>query len=783
MSTTHDARLFLAAAAAWGCAAAVATGHSVAATVVVGAPLLVGVLAAIVLARERMRGGRSRRASPRAAGVRRRWGGVLNQAVVVAVSAAASCAVASADALAEAASASAMASAREVEATVRVAGDPRPQGGDGGWMVPTIVTGWRATCSREPCAAGAGGELTVVLAEPAGRGERVVVRGVVDAKEGHEPVMWRPETVAREPPDALTRWRRAFADATAGLDVSDRGLLRGMVIGDTSAMPPSQVAAMRTAGLAHLTAVSGAHFAAVLGVVTWALGSLAAGRRTRACVVLGVAVWLAAIVGGDPSVVRALAMAVAVALGLAWGRPARGAAALAASVACLVVLDPSLAASFGFAMSVAAVASIVLWAPVIARRLARCLPPRLARVTSVPVAAYAAVLPVLVIIDPAITPYAVPTNVLAGAAVLPVMVMGIAALAVAPASVEVAAGLAHVAAVPLGAIDALATAAAEAPGSRLAWPPGLGGAALAAGAVLAAAVATGVEGTGAARRVRLAAGILAVALLAGGLGALSWPWMRGNGVPLKNWDIVACDVGQGDMLLLRAGPKQAVVIDTGPRPGAARACLEQHGIYRVPLLIVTHSHADHDGGVAGVLGAARVDQAWVGAGSVHSAATRMLQSEAVTASVPAPGAHLTVGTVTLAVLSTLHAESDAGANDASIVVLAQADQATVLALGDLESPGQAALASALPSGVTVDAVKVAHHGSADQDPGLAALIDAELALVTVGEGNRHGHPTQHALALYGAGARMLRTDTCSPVALAREGDTLTWTPCPSGVGR
>src|SRR5690606_8276838 len=97
---------------------------------------------------------------------------------------------------------------------------------------------------------------------------------------------------------------------------------------------------------------------------------------------------------------------------------------------------------------------------------------------------------------------------------------------------------------------------------------------------------------------------------------------------------------------------------------------------------------------------------------------------------------------------------------------AQAGPVSVIALGDLEAKGQRELARRLPRIATADIVKVAHHGSASQDPDFIRSIRASVAVVSVGEGNAHGHPSQSALDLYGeSGARVLRTDECGDVAV------------------
>ena len=94
-------------------------------------------------------------------------------------------------------------------------------------------------------------------------------------------------------------------------------------------------------------------------------------------------------------------------------------------------------------------------------------------------------------------------------------------------------------------------------------------------------------------------------LVAGVIGAVPVALVPGGWPPARPL-LVVCDVGQGDGLVLPVGGGSAVVVDTGPEPTAIDGCLRRLGITDVPLLFLTHFHADHVGGITGVLDGRRV---------------------------------------------------------------------------------------------------------------------------------------------------------------------------------
>ncbi len=247
------------------------------------------------------------------------------------------------------------------------------------------------------------------------------------------------------------------------------------------------------------------------------------------------------------------------------------------------------------------------------------------------------------------------------------------------------------------------------------------------------------------------------------------------GWPPDGWVLVACDVGQGDALVLATTPGHAVVVDVGPEPGVVGRCLDDLGVATVDLLVLTHFHADHVDGLSAVLGSHDVREVWVSRVLDPADGARSVLADAAAAGVPlhpAPYAGAwRSGATRLQVLWPTSGEPGTGpgdgtaANDASVVLLVEVAGLRLLLTGDLEPPGQAALARTLPD-LAVDVLKVPHHGSSYQDLGWLTGLGARVAVVTVGEDNDYGHPAPSVLtALESAGARVLRTDTDGSVAV------------------
>ena len=247
-------------------------------------------------------------------------------------------------------------------------------------------------------------------------------------------------------------------------------------MGDTSTIPQDLVAAMRVAGLTHLTAVSGAHFALVGAAVLAGASAVRCPRPVRAAVVVVALAGFVALVRPGPSVLRAAAMGVVGVAGLVVGRPARAVPALCGGVTVLLVVDPWLIRDVGFVLSAVSTSGLVLLAGPLAARWAGAVGRPVAYALAAPIAAQCVCAPVVLMLNPAVATYAVPANLLADPAVAPATVLGLLAALVAPWWPSGATALAALAGAACWWIARVARVTAALPGAQLAWTGGVRGA-------------------------------------------------------------------------------------------------------------------------------------------------------------------------------------------------------------------------------------------------------------------------------------------------------------------
>lgn len=572
--------------------------------------------------------------------------------------------------------------------------------------------------------------------------------------------------------------RVQFLSQLAGVTQDSKALVAGLSIGDTSLLSNATKEAMKVVSLTHLTAVSGANCAIVIGCVYLLLRRFPLPRLLRWGIAMCALLGYLLLVGPQPSVLRAAVMAGIVLTCVQLGRKTSPTHALGLAVIALLLLDPSLASDYGFQLSVLATLGILQLAPALALRFKKKLPDWLALVLSVSISAQLLCLPVLIQLQPGLSTYSIPANLFAEPLVAPVTILGMFACVLVPVAPWLSGLLTWIASLGGWLIVQTAIIASELPIATLGWPEGIVGIALALvliGAVIALVLAK-------VNRTRLIAGLLVSLFIAGMLGGCVGKGIRLSSWPPKDWSVVSCDVGQGDGTVLQSQGAVAV-IDVGRKPAPIRACLRKLGITRVDLLVLTHFDLDHVGGLDGLLETVQVGEAMItsfhderpAAGITYRKLRRTVQ-----AMIPAgKGMTGTLGRFSWQVLSPHLGGAEAeDSNDGSVTMLFSSPELNVLTLADLGEKGQMRLAAESAEwlgngfGETPLVVKVSHHGSADQYSELYEALKPQVALFSVGAHNGYGHPTGRTLNLLKrVGAREFRTDLQGSIAveIASEG--------------
>lgn len=563
--------------------------------------------------------------------------------------------------------------------------------------------------------------------------------------------------------------RTAFEKTNVGASGDAQALVSGLSIGDDLKLSESTQMAMQTVGLSHLTAVSGANCAIVIALVYLALNRLSISRLIRAGLASAALVCYVLLVGPEPSVLRSATMTLVVLWAVAAGRQNSALSALGACVVILLVADPKLSASLGFALSVSATVGILVLAPKVSEFLSKQLPAWLSIPMAVSFSAQIACWPVLLFIQEGVSTYSLFANLLVEPLVAPITILGLLACLLAIPFPLIAQALCWMASLFAWPIAAVANYFYDQPFSTLLWPGGLTGV-VAAGTVVALVVYFFRSVNLRRRRITLAAILAVGAVFFGSNSAVvtrTVTWARGD------WNVVACDVGQGDALVIRDAGVIAL-IDVGKTPKLIDQCLDELGISRIDLLVLTHYDFDHVGGLGGAISNRKVGAALLTAFRDDRPAKLEIDQALLSKNIPihraSIGQHGSLGGLQWRVLNAdsigVHPEDS---NDASTVMHFAGTEFDLLTMADSGERAQQRIARHLGNWVARKSpliLKVSHHGSADQYAELTEALRPSFSIVSVGAKNSYGHPTDRTLALLRrVGSKVLRTDFLGSIAI------------------
>ena len=530
-----------------------------------------------------------------------------------------------------------------------------------------------------------------------------------------------------------SRWAKSLDLIRDGLRAASGGgdsgaLIPGMVLGDTSLQSATFKNEMRRSGLTHLVAVSGANFAIVSTFILYLMQFIFRKIPLRLGATAVFLIAFIALVRPSPSVLRAAAMAAVLLIAQGTHRGRDSLPALGFAIAAVVVADPWQARDPGFALSVLATAGLLIAAPRLIEKFSAVMPKPLATVIATPLAATLFCAPVIVAISGQLSLMSIVANVLAAPSVAPITIVGFVAALISPAFPW----LSHL----------------------LLWcvKPLAGWVAWIASVISEFSVITFATG---AKSFFLVAFVIALGyffnrkvVVAGLLILIAFSWLLR--FPGSDWQVANCDVGQGDSMVVNLGDHRAIVIDTGPDPIAEDRCLHQLGVKKIELLILTHVHADHVGGVDGAIRDRTVVAQWFGNVRAGTRATFASDRGPVTVDVLWPQGQWADDQI-----------SDP--NNSSIAVVLRAPDFSLFAGGDMEPESQSQIAGIVGR---VDIYKVCHHGSRFQDESFTRALSPSISIISVGAGNSYGHPAPETIqSLTRLGSRVLRTDLDGAIAI------------------
>ncbi|MBK9261487.1 MAG: DNA internalization-related competence protein ComEC/Rec2 [Polyangiaceae bacterium] len=565
-------------------------------------------------------------------------------------------------------------------------------------------------------------------------------------------------------------------------------LARALVLGETD-LRDADDEAFRRSGLSHLLAVSGTHLVLAVAGVAAALRALLVrievlaarydvGRFSAAFAIP--TSWLYAdFAGGSGSALRAAGMLSAAMLIRTLALRPNGVRAFGVSLFVAVVIDPLVGSDPSFVLSAAATAGLLGLDRPIARFIVRGPAPLqlVLRPIATTLAAMIGCTPFLAMITPNISVLGILANLVAGPigelAALPVC-LAHTVLAWLP---PVEQGAAVIGGGALLFVRAVARVTSDLGGVVTFPPPTPAHLATIAVTALAMGLASGKLRRAAALATGLAM-LLLVEVLA----------MRASAVPGK-LRVRALDVGQGDSLLVDLPNGMTMLVDGGGFMGSpvdtgtrvVLPVLRAMRRDRVDIVVLSHPHPDHFGGLASTLPSIEVGEFWDtgqgeehGAGPVYKRMMADLRTRNVRIRKPDElcGKHV-LGGATIEVLSPCPGfVPDESANDNSFVLRITYGRRAVLLVGDAEAEAERTLLARNPAVLRADLLKIGHHGSrTSTTPAFLEAVSPSAALVCSGVRNRYGHPDPGVLQrLEARGVAALRTDRGGDIVWETDGE-------------
>lgn len=551
----------------------------------------------------------------------------------------------------------------------------------------------------------------------------------------------------------------------------------------------------RTAGVIHLLVVSGTQVSIIMSVVLAMCKFAGFSRNVKMFVVTFANIIFAVIVGAGPSIIRAAVMSEAALVANIFERENDFYNSLSLSALVLLMSDPLSLFDIGFQLSFVATWALFYVSPAIEERLTERLPKFLAGAIALSIAPTITTTPIILYNFGQVSFVSVISNFLIVPWVEITVIMGFASTLIGLIFLPLAYVLNNTLTVILAILNGIVYFFAGLPfACRYFQPP-----ALPVVLVYYIILTGGVEMMRGRLNIRSKTIKTAVLVL---LLLFAVPFFWNYSHAAGDLTVTFIDVGQGDSMLIESPSGRKVLIDGGGRQENSSSTaitkedptgrsivvpfLRKKGINELDLLILTHPHDDHVGGLPYVLEKIKVDrvldsgQAQTSRGYTHF--LQLIESKRIPYKIGRAGQIIDLGDgvrgYVLHPSEPLITGTDSDLNNNSIVVKLDYGRTSFLFMGDTEFEGEDRILS-LGHSIRSDVLKVGHHGSRTSTSiNFLEAVRPEYAVISVGARNKFGHPNLETLRRLGDyGVKVFRTDLNGAVIFRSDGTNLT--PCPS----
>jgi competence protein ComEC len=522
-------------------------------------------------------------------------------------------------------------------------------------------------------------------------------------------------------------------------------LLPGLILGDTRYQSKVLKEDMKLSGLTHLTAVSGGNIAILIIALSFLLRKFKINLKIEIFLIFLFLLFFTFLVRAEPSVIRASLMASIVLISILYGTLKQGINALLITICVALLLDPKLATSWGFTLSVFATFGLLLLTEPILNYLIRNFPwlnQNLLIIISVALAAQFSTMGLVAGFTGLISIWSVFANTLVSPVVPIVTILGYLGLVLSNFNSSFALIFNFAASVFANWIVMISHYFANREFSIINIPSGILGFLMANIIVLVIVFLL--------KKFKILFIIITILVTLISIFSVKYLFFDTKW-PIKNWQFVMCDVGQGDGLVIKDSMNKTIVVDVGPDGKLMTNCLRKLGIKQIDILLLTHFHLDHVEGLKEVIKNHQIKTvfaSWIKEPHEESVRVeKILGSTKIEYLIS--GQKIRLGEIELTCLwpMTKKMEIESIANNSSLVVVAEIDNASILLTGDVEPPAQQVIRNIWKS-LYVDVIKIPHHGSKFQDDLFPIWSGARLALISAGADNTYGHPSKEAIDLY-----------------------------------